>query len=204
MGTIYGNVGLYLTPEDDIEEDFDDTPVDLASRMKAASETIRLLEEEGLDMDLADCDEDRAMAELITQAYILDAEDTSKSITSTEMSQISAGTVKQVSLILNTFGMMVAKRSEEIRNTVINKLLLLTEDSDKRIQLRALENLGKIGEVGLFTDRKDVHVTHHSPDETRQALREKLIELKKQSDGSYAVHPPSEEEIEQAVGVMDD
>lgn len=203
----YATAGLHLTPESGVEWDDDDTPVDLAARAKAASETIRLLEQEGYECDLSDCEEDNMLAELIAEAYVLDAEDTSKQVTEAAFSDLSTHTVRQVNTILSTFGIMVAKRSEQIRNTVINKLLLLSEDSDKRIQLRALENLGKIGDVGLFTERKDVHITHHSAEETQKALRERLIELKQQADGTYAPDTssnPSEADIEAAVGLMDD
>jgi len=46
------------------------------------------------------------------------------------------------------------------------------------VRIRALELLGKISDVGLFTDRTEVVVTHQSTDELRNKLREKLLKLK--------------------------
>jgi hypothetical protein len=89
--------------------------------------------------------------------------------------------------------------------------------------------LGKISDVGLFTDRSEVTVTHQSTDELRAKLREKLVKLTKpvQSvqlggeiidvDAELGLKPPpgadSEEEVgqlaeilvpESEVGVQDD
>jgi len=38
--------------------------------------------------------------------------------------------------------------------------------------------LGKITDVGLFTDRSEVTVTHQTADDLRARLREKLTKLK--------------------------
>ena len=45
------------------------------------------------------------------------------------------------------------------------------------MRIRALELLGKISDVGLFTDRSEVLVTHQSTDELRAKLKEKLQRL---------------------------
>ncbi len=171
---------------------------DLAERAKAAYATMQLLSEEGFAIK-DPCDEDELMAEIIAEAYALDPESASEKVTDDRFPDLSPETVVLVGEILNNFSMLVAKRSEEIRNLVINKLLLLSDNNDERIQLRALENLGKIGEVGLFTDRKDVHITHHSAEETKQALKDRLIELKKQADGSYAPDAPDTGLIEDII-----
>ena len=64
-----------------------------------------------------------------------------------------------------------------IRHLVTNKLLLETENPDPRIRLRALENLGKISDVGLFAEKTEVTVTHQTTDELRQQLRQKLEKI---------------------------
>jgi hypothetical protein len=79
----------------------------------------------------------------------------------------------------------IHRHAAEIRNTVVNKLLLETENTDGRIRIRALELLGKMTDVGLFTERKEITVTHQNADEVREKLREKLETLKKNADGVY-------------------
>jgi hypothetical protein len=40
-------------------------------------------------------------------------------------------------------------------------------------------------DVGLFTDRKEITVTHQTADELREKLREKLTVLKQNAEGVY-------------------
>jgi hypothetical protein len=71
---------------------------------------------------------------------------------------------------------------------VTNKLIIETENADPRVRLRALELLGKITDVGLFTERKEVTVTHQNTGDIQEKLREKLEKLKtlkKNDDGVY-------------------
>ena len=42
-------------------------------------------------------------------------------------------------------------------------------------------------DVGLFTERKEITVTHQNADELRERLREKLEVLKQNADGVYEV-----------------
>ena len=51
------------------------------------------------------------------------------------------------------------------------------------MRLRALELLGKISDVGLFTDRTEVTITHQSTDDLRKKLRAKFDRLLGRDDG---------------------
>jgi hypothetical protein len=72
----------------------------------------------------------------------------------------------------------VVKNSVQIRHLVTNKLILETTNPDARIRIRALELLGKISDVGLFSDRSEVTITHQSTDELKTSLRDKLNRLR--------------------------
>jgi hypothetical protein len=66
----------------------------------------------------------------------------------------------------------------EIRHTVTNQLVSETQNPDPRIRIRALELLGKISDVGLFTDKQEITVTHQSTDDLRRKLKDKLEKLR--------------------------
>jgi hypothetical protein len=53
--------------------------------------------------------------------------------------------------------------------------------------MQALISLGKMTDVGLFTERKEITVTHQNADELREKLRKKLEVLKQNADGVYEV-----------------
>lgn len=61
---------------------------------------------------------------------------------------------------------------------VTNKLVQETENPDPRIRLRAMELLGKITDVGLFTDKSEVTVTHQTSEDLREQLKGKLRKLR--------------------------
>jgi hypothetical protein len=68
-------------------------------------------------------------------------------------------------------------------------------------RLRALELLGKITDVGLFTERKELTVTHQNSGDVQEKLREKLEKLKtlkQNADGVYEAVEDDEEESEEA------
>jgi hypothetical protein len=52
-----------------------------------------------------------------------------------------------------------------------------TDSPDPRIRIKSLELLGKISDVGLFTDRTEITITHQTTDELRNKLRAKLQRL---------------------------
>ena len=66
---------------------------------------------------------------------------------------------------------------EEIRTFVVNKLLLEADAGDSRNRLRALELLGKVGEVGLFVEKKEVVHKNYQEEEVDKLLEQKIKEL---------------------------
>ena len=91
--------------------------------------------------------------------------------------------------ILEEYGGSLNATPEDIKNTVINKLLLETENPDARIRLQALQFLGKINEIGLFAEKKEVIITHQNAADIRSKLEERLLELKKNTEGVYEAKP---------------
>jgi hypothetical protein len=106
---------------------------------------------------------------------------------------------------------------------VTNRLLEESQNPDPRIRIRALELLGKHSDVGLFTDRSEVTITHQSTDELKARLRAKLQRLIQKPDmaedaieiggdvidvdaemGLNTPETPAETEIEQENGNFDD
>ena len=178
-------MAIALTPEFGIEIPDDVSYMDLRERAEAACNTIFELEKHGLDA--SPDDEANDVASTLLTAYAENIEKTSNTITSNRFSELTPAAIVQTNAIVKEFGQVVAAHAAEIRNTVINKLVLETENADARIRIRALELLGKMTDVGLFTERKEITVTHQNADELRERLREKLEVLKQNADGVYEV-----------------
>jgi hypothetical protein len=90
--------------------------------------------------------------------------------------------------------MAVVKDSRRLRHYVTNKLILEAENPDPRIRMQALGLLGKISDVGLFTERTEITVNNRSTVELENSLREKLRRLMNTDDAEEAkvIAPPIE------------
>lgn len=83
-------------------------------------------------------------------------------------------TILQLETMLDEFGWQVVTHAGQVRHLVTNKLLALSDHPDPKIQLRAVELLGKIADVGMFVDKQEITLKHTSDEELRKKLREKL------------------------------
>ena len=176
-------MAIALVPEFGIEIPDDVPYMDLRARAEAACNTIHELEDHGLEFEATE--EDRDVAAVLASSYAADVEKTSKTVSTSRVNSMTPASLVETHGILKEFGQLIATSAAEIRNTVTNKLILETENPDARIRMKALELLGKMTDVGLFTDRKEITVTHQTADELREKLREKLTVLKQNAEGVY-------------------
>jgi len=157
--------------------------LDLRTRVEAASATAAMLSEHGLEVEPTA--EDNNIAAKLTLAYADDPEKTSKKVSAKRASTLPPAALMATHGILTQFGHSVVESATQVRHLVTNKLIEETENPDPRVRIRALELLGKISDVGLFTEKAEVTITHKTTDELRESLRAKLEKL---------VEPPVEAE----------
>ena len=161
------DLGIPILPQTNI--------TDLRERAEALCNTIDTLMDHGLKVSINSQDQDIA-AELI-QAYADNPDLASKKLTTAKASKLTPASLLQARAILDEFGTAVAHHAAEIRHMVTNKLVLESENPDAKIRIRALELLGKITDVGLFTDKTEVTITHQSTEDLRKKLRDKFNRL---------------------------
>lgn len=82
-----------------------------------------------------------------------------------------------VDQLLSAYDVAVVKDAKRLRHYVTNKLILEAENPDPRIRMQALALLGKISDVGLFTERTEITVNNRSTVELENSLRDKLRRL---------------------------
>jgi hypothetical protein len=66
------------------------------------------------------------------------------------------------------------EQAEELRSMAVSHIVKEIKHPDARIRLKALEMLGKVTEVALFTDRVSVKTEDISDEELDQKIKEKL------------------------------
>lgn len=149
--------------------------LDLRTRVEAASNTAAMLSEHGLEVEPTA--EDNDIAAKLTLAYADDPDKTSKKVSAKRASSLPPAALMATHGILTQFGHSVVESATQVRHLVTNKLIEETENPDPRVRIRALELLGKISDVGLFTEKAEVTITHKTTDELRESLRAKLAKI---------------------------
>jgi hypothetical protein len=89
----------------------------------------------------------------------------------------SPGMVVYLQSLLSEYDQVVVKSAQQLRTYVTNNLLKETANPDPRIRMKSLELLGKISDVGLFTDKTEITMRHRPTEELEQLLRERLTKV---------------------------
>jgi len=89
----------------------------------------------------------------------------------------SPGMVVYLQSLLCEYDQVVIKSANQLRTYVTNKLIFDSANPDPRIRLKSLEMLGKISDVGLFTDKTEITMRHRPTAELEQMLRERLTKV---------------------------
>ncbi len=80
--------------------------------------------------------------------------------------------------LLTAYDYDLLEDANRMRLYVTNRLVEESDDPDPKNRLRALEMLGKITEVGLFTERKEINIHTRTSEDLTDELRHKLEELR--------------------------
>jgi hypothetical protein len=76
--------------------------------------------------------------------------------------------------MLTAYDWAFVEQARELRGYAVSQILEETKNPDPRIRLRALEMLGRVTEVALFTDRVEVKKTSVNDAELDAKIKEKL------------------------------
>jgi hypothetical protein len=143
---------IVATPEVGIPFPFDTTPEELndfRDKAHALFETVQELIAQGAEVEITDEDKRQSHAIFSSQKI-------------PPVKQLTPGTIINLEAILNEWDHEVLDVHRRLRNYVTNKMIMESVDPDPRQRMKALENLGKVAGVGLFSDRIDINVTHRT------------------------------------------
>ena len=151
---------IVMEPESGIPFPFDTTPEEIEQfreRAKAAVETIKEIVALGGEVEITEDDRVKARGMAASDAPL-------------RVTEKNAGALVHLEAILSEYDRDLLNVSSRLRSYVTNKLLLETIDEDARIRLKALELLGKVGGVGLFTERLEVDMKVRSVEQVDAEL----------------------------------
>ena len=152
-----------------------DTPDGYMPTLSAAAGTARLLAEAGLEIVFNDEALDDAAATARQAARMPAALQTRSAVKA--ITKKTPAALLLTEKILNDYGHKIVEEASQVRHMVVNKLIQETENPDARIRVKALELLGTVSDVGLFTEKQEITITHQTSDDLRDRLRRKLQKM---------------------------
>jgi hypothetical protein len=90
--------------------------------------------------------------------------------------------VKHLVGMLTAYDWEFVHQAQELRGYAVAKILEECENPNSNIRLKALGLLGKVTEIGLFTEKIEVKKTDMTEDEIDKRLKEKLAKFMNVSD----------------------
>jgi hypothetical protein len=83
----------------------------------------------------------------------------------------------KLSALLTEYDHKVVLDAAQARTYIMNRLLEISNCGEAKNELRALELMGKLSDVGAFTEKSEVTITHRSSGDIKQILQEKISRL---------------------------
>jgi len=154
---------IIATPEIGIPLPVDTTAeeiTDFREKARALLKTVKTIAAQGVEIEITDSDRQIARHHASTGTV--------------SVKHSTPGSIVHLDSILNEWDKEVLDVGHRLRNYVTNKLILESTDPDPKVRLKALEHLGKISSVGLFSERVDISVTHRSITDIESDLKRTL------------------------------
>lgn len=144
----------------------DEEPATHKDMLAVAANTANLIDEIGGSIDMSEEDEHAA------RALIQGAKDKK----TTRQLQIP-GVAKKLGALLSEYDYQVIKDAQQARTFITNRLIELATCGDVKIEIKALELLGKHSDIGIFTERSEITITHKNSTDLEESIKERVKRL---------------------------
>ena len=91
---------------------------------------------------------------------------------------------------------------QQARNFITNRLIELAACGDPKLEIKALELLGKHSDVGLFTNRSEITINHKSPETLENSIKERVKRLLNAPDDVEDITPL--DDLDAHLGAIDE
>lgn len=118
--------------------------------------------------------------------------------------------VRHLTGMLSAYDWEFIEQAKELRGYTVAQLVELTQDRNPNIRLKALGLLGKVTEVGLFTEKIEVKKQEASDEELDQRIKDKLnkfmgvVDALSVTDIADAEEKPAADDSENSPGSADE
>lgn len=159
---------IKLEPTDEFPvpyDNSDDRPKTLMEEIAVAGNTAELLVEMGAPLEM---DED-SEAEAKKLVDMVQKRETKN------LNQVS--TAFGAAAFLRQYGQQLAIDTNQVRAALTFKLMELANYGDPKVELKAIELLGKHSDIGLFTSKSEITINYKNPEDLENAIKERVKRL---------------------------
>ena len=171
-------MAINITPDNDHpypENLSDEVGASLKENTRIAADTASLMAELGMPFEMTEDDQEEAR-NLFKSVDIEKKRGTPTS--SYNPPNLYKGSVAvKLGALLDAYDGQVINDAVQARNYITNRLLEISQCGDVKYELRAIELLGKLSDVGAFTEKSEITVTHKTSDDLRRAIQDKIQRL---------------------------
>lgn len=112
---------------------------------------------------------------------------------------LPVGAALKLTALINEYDRQVVKDVFQLRTYITNRLIEISGCGSTKEELKALELLGKISDVGLFVEKSEINITMTSPAQLEHAIKEKINRLLGRENIDIDEAEFEEEEVEEEI-----
>lgn len=164
---------LSITPDSahPLPDSYDDQVASsFSENARVAASTAALLSELGMPFEMTEEDEKKAQA-------LFRSVDTTKKTQNNPAQLYESPVAVRLSALLSEYDKAIVADAAQARTYILNKLLDISDCGDTKHELRALELIGKMSDIGAFTEKSEITITHKTSSDLRKAIEDKLKRL---------------------------
>ena len=149
----------------------DEVSPSLKKNVRAMADTAAVVLELGY-MPFEMTQEDEEAARKLFQEF-----DTKKTEDANPPELYQGNVAIKLSALLSMYDKQIVNDAVQLRTYITNRLLEVSNCGCTKYELRALELLGKMSDVGVFTEKSEISIVHKSADDLRVAIADKISKL---------------------------
>ena len=174
-----------------LPDDFDsEEPTSFKAKVKVAAKTAQVLAEAGADIPVST--QEKAEASSLFNMFTAVDKNEAPPIAPAAANKAltTPATVLHLTAMLSDYDHQVVEDAVQLRRFVTNKLIEETSKETASNRIKALELLGKMSDVGLFTEKTEISIKTAGIEDLETQIRNKLFKIlghSKVIDASYEV-----------------
>jgi hypothetical protein len=153
----------------------DEVGASLKENTRIAASTASLMAELGMPFEMTEDDQEEARR--LFKAVDVEKKRTEPASAYNPPNLYKGSVAIKLGALLDAYDGQVVNDAVQARNYITNRLLEISQCGDVKYELRAIELLGKLSDVGAFSEKSEITITHKTSDDLRKAIQDKIQRL---------------------------